>query len=153
MSTTMPKSLYSSCNSWLIHILHIPCSATGLYILLNIFVSHAFSLFMSASIIGHVSLLYTATGCTFISYLLILIALLIALDLNICLDSRNIYYLQQSLILFLQFYIFLIHLNIKNYWTPLNTCLYVIRSCSKFVISLFIVLYSLLFLFITKFSG
>jgi hypothetical protein len=46
----MSKSLYSCCNSWLVLILHIACSATGLYILLNIFLSHVFSLSLSASL-------------------------------------------------------------------------------------------------------
>ena len=52
---TMLKSLHSSLSSWLVHILHIPCSTTGPHVLLNIFLIHVLSLFISFSVIAHVS--------------------------------------------------------------------------------------------------
>ena len=84
MCATLSKSSCSSRNSWLVLILHIPCSTTGLFILLNIFLSHIFSLFISISVMGHVSLPYTTTGFTIVLYILILTTLLTAQHLNIC---------------------------------------------------------------------
>ena len=62
MSAAMSKYLYSSWNSWLVHILHIPCTTTGPYIVLSIFFSHVFSLFISIFVMGHVSLPHSTTG-------------------------------------------------------------------------------------------
>ena len=42
----MSTSLYSSLNSWLVLILHIPCSPTGPYILHNIFLSRCTQYFL-----------------------------------------------------------------------------------------------------------
>jgi hypothetical protein len=58
----MYRTLNSSLNSWFVLILHIPCSITGAYILLNIFPSYVHILFKSISVISHVSLLYTTAG-------------------------------------------------------------------------------------------
>ena len=80
MSATVSKSLYISDNFWLLLILYIPCSITSPYILLNIFLSHVFSLFISISVIVHVSLPHITTGFTNIIYILHLTALC----LNIC---------------------------------------------------------------------
>jgi hypothetical protein len=56
MSATLSEYLYSSHNSWLVLILLITCSTIGPYILLNIFLSNATSLFISISVIGHLNL-------------------------------------------------------------------------------------------------
>jgi hypothetical protein len=83
MSASMSKSLYSSHYSRLVLMLHIPCSTTGSYILLNIFLSHVFSLFISTSVIGHFSLPYTTTGYIIVLCIFDFNFLLVALDLNI----------------------------------------------------------------------
>ena len=81
ISAATSRSLYSSLNSWLVHIHHIPCSNTAHYILLNIFLSYIPSLVISISAIAPVSLLKTTSGFTFVLYILILTALLMALAL------------------------------------------------------------------------
>jgi hypothetical protein len=67
----LSKSLYSSRNSSLV-IRPISCSTTGPYIPLNIFLTHVFSLLISISVTGQVSLPHTATGFTTLQYTLIL---------------------------------------------------------------------------------
>ena len=47
ISTTVSRSLYSSLSSWLVLVFHIPCSATGPYKLLNIFLFDVPSPFIS----------------------------------------------------------------------------------------------------------
>jgi len=85
MSATMTRSLYSSLNSGLVLILYIPCSTTGPRILLNIFRSHVSSLVTTISLTAHVSLPNTTASSTIVLHILILTALLVALDPNICL--------------------------------------------------------------------
>jgi hypothetical protein len=48
-------SLCGSRNSWLVTLLHILCT-TGPCILFSLFLSHVFSLFISASVTGHAAL-------------------------------------------------------------------------------------------------
>ena len=74
ISATMSRTLNSYLNSWLVLILHIPCSITGAYILLNILPSHVLILFKSILVIAHVSLPYTTTGFNRVSNVLILTA-------------------------------------------------------------------------------
>jgi len=62
----MPRSLYISLNSPLAITLHIPCSTTGQYTLLKIFLSHAHSLFISILVTDHVSLPNTTAGVTIV---------------------------------------------------------------------------------------
>jgi hypothetical protein len=50
------KSLYSSSNSWYVLMFYIPCPTTGPYILINTFLSHAFSFFIAMSVSSHLSL-------------------------------------------------------------------------------------------------
>ena len=57
MSATVSKSLYTYCNSWSVLILHIPRSTTDPCILLKIFLSRVFNLFIPISVMGHVSIL------------------------------------------------------------------------------------------------
>jgi len=85
ISAAMSRSVYSALNSPLVLILHFPCSTTGPYILLNIFLSHIHCFFIPNSVTAHVALPNTATGFTTILYILILTALRMTLDLNICL--------------------------------------------------------------------
>jgi len=85
--TIVPRSLYSSLNSWLVHIHHIPCSTNGPYTLLHIFLSHIPSLVISITAIATVPLPNTTAGFTIVLYILILTALLMALDLNIFLRA------------------------------------------------------------------
>jgi len=46
-------SLCDSRSSWLVTVLHIPCYTTGPCILFSLFLSHVFSLFISATVTGH----------------------------------------------------------------------------------------------------
>jgi hypothetical protein len=64
ITATMSKSLYCSLNSWLVIILHVPCSNIGPLILLNIFLSHPFSRSTSIPVIRLVLLPYTTAGFT-----------------------------------------------------------------------------------------
>ena len=89
ISATTSRSLYSALSSSLVLILHIPCSTTGPHVLLNIFLSHVLYLFISDSVTAHVPLPNTAVGFTTILYTLILTALLLALDLSICLRLQK----------------------------------------------------------------
>jgi hypothetical protein len=52
--------------------------------ILNIFLSPVSSLFSPIAVTANVSLPHTTTGFSFVLYILILIALLVATDLNIC---------------------------------------------------------------------
>jgi hypothetical protein len=76
----MSVILYSFLNFWFILILHIPCSATRPYILLNIFLSYLLLILISISLTAQVSL---SSGFTIALDILILTALLMARDLNI----------------------------------------------------------------------
>jgi hypothetical protein len=49
-----------------------------------IFLSLVFNLFISVTVMGHVSILYTAFGFTIVVAILIVTVLLVALDINIC---------------------------------------------------------------------
>ena len=51
---TMLRFLYSSLNSRFVPVLYVPCSVTGPYILLNIFLSHIPGIFLSISVIVQV---------------------------------------------------------------------------------------------------
>jgi len=64
ISAAMSRSSYSSLSSLLFLILHIPCCNTGPYILLNILLSNVPSVFISVSIIAHVSLPFARVGFT-----------------------------------------------------------------------------------------
>ena len=55
ISAALSRSLYSSLNSWLVLIVHIPCSTTSPYIVLHIFLSHVPILFVSISVTDNVS--------------------------------------------------------------------------------------------------
>ena len=63
ISATMYRSLCSSLHSWSVHILHIPYSTTGPCIL-NTFLCHVSSPFLSITVIAHVSLPNTTAGFT-----------------------------------------------------------------------------------------
>jgi hypothetical protein len=56
------RFFYSSHNSWILFILHVPCSTTGPWILLNISLFRVPSLLISISVMAHVSFPYTVTG-------------------------------------------------------------------------------------------
>ena len=75
------RCFYRSLNSRLVLILHIPCSTTGPYLLLNIFF-YVFIRFISVSLMPHVSLPYTAAGFTVVLCVLILCALHKGVDLS-----------------------------------------------------------------------
>ena len=53
ISATTSRSVYSSLNSWLVLILHINCSTTSPYTLLNIFPLPCISLFISTSVTAY----------------------------------------------------------------------------------------------------
>jgi len=90
---------------------------------------------------AHVSLPYTITGCTSVSYISVLTALLTALDLNICLRLQK--QLLPAVILDfisspIKFFECIKVAKYLKFWTPSNTCRSRIRSCYKFVIFLLI---------------
>jgi len=62
------ESWFSWCSSWLVLILRIPCSTIGSRIFLNIPL-HTFSLAISLSVIGHISLPYTTTDFIIFLYI------------------------------------------------------------------------------------
>jgi hypothetical protein len=66
----MSRPLYSSLSSWSVLTLHIPCSTTGPYILLNIILSLALSHFISIS--SATAPLHYHTPLSFIIILIIL---------------------------------------------------------------------------------
>ena len=88
ISAIMSRSLYSSLNSWSVLTLHIPCSTTGPCTLLNISL-HGPILFISISVTASASLSNTTAGFTIVVCILISVALLRALDLNICLHYQT----------------------------------------------------------------
>ena len=79
-SVSVSRSWNSTLNSWLLLILHIPCSTISPCIVLNIFLSHVPSHFIYTPFIAQVSQPYTATDL----YILLAVALLMALEQNIC---------------------------------------------------------------------
>ena len=115
-------------------------------LVLNIFHPHVPSYFISISVSAHVALPCTATGFTIVLYILILTALLTALILNISL------WLQIDLLraAILDYFDFVTCTSISKILNSLNTCLFIIRPCSKFVILLFIFLYYVLLSFISS---
>ena len=61
ISATISRSLYSSV-SWPVHIFHIAFSTNGPNVLLNVFLSHISSLFISISVTDVISLQNTTAG-------------------------------------------------------------------------------------------